>query len=100
VLLLDNGSYYSGYARDLGQRYRQHLRGKGARCTRSFRPLRIEACWQLFGSRGTALRVEALLKSCDRRGKEALVQRPEGLAALVRRKTGLRVRLLPVPAPY
>jgi putative endonuclease len=88
MLRLENGSYYTGYARDLVRRYRRHRQGTGARTTRSFPPVQIAACWKLFSGRGAALRVEAWIKSCTRRQKQELVEDPRRLLELVRRRAG------------
>jgi len=41
VLLCEDGSYYTGYAKDIDLRLRQHLKGIGARYTRLHRPKRL-----------------------------------------------------------
>lgn len=79
----DNGSYYAGYTRNLVRRYRQHLAGKaGAKYTRAFKPVAIAQCWRLFAEVGLALRIERLLKSQDRPGKEQLIREPARLRLL------------------
>ena len=96
MLLLANGSFYTGYARDLRQRLRLHEAGRASRLTRSFRPLRLAGCWRVRGSRAEAMRVEAFIKGCPRAAKERLVREPATLAASLRRETGLRLR----PRPF
>jgi len=41
VLLCENGSYYTGYAKDIDLRLRQHMKGTGARYTKLHRPKRL-----------------------------------------------------------
>jgi len=41
VLLCEDGSYYTGYAKDIESRVKQHMRGVGARYTKLHRPKRI-----------------------------------------------------------
>ncbi len=41
VLLCEDGSYYTGYAKDLDLRLRQHRKGAGARYTRLHKPKRL-----------------------------------------------------------
>jgi len=86
VLRLANGSYYTGYTNDLNRRVRAHRSGKGAKLTRSFTPTAVAACWKLHSSRGAAMRIEAWIKSRSRQAKQALVDRPETLLELLRRR--------------
>jgi len=95
VLQLANGSYYTGYARDPLQRLGRHAAGRASRLTRSFRPVRLAGCWRIRGGRSEAQRVEAFIKSCPRAEKELLLREPAGLAARLRRATGLRLRPFP-----
>ena len=41
VLLCDDGSYYTGYAKDVDSRVKQHMNGVGARYTKVHRPRRL-----------------------------------------------------------
>lgn len=78
-----DGSLYTGVARDLARRLAQHERGKGARYTRGRGPITLHAariCW----SKGTALRLELLVKSLPRDHKEILGDRLE-FARIARR---------------
>lgn len=50
----DNASVYIGQTRDLTQRWAQHLKGRGARWTRKYKPLRLfysEECKSYLASR-------------------------------------------------
>jgi len=50
----DNASVYIGQTRDLTQRWAQHLKGRGARWTRKYKPLRLfysEECKSYVASR-------------------------------------------------
>lgn len=98
MLWLSNGHLYTGYTRDLRARLRRHGRGEGGSTTRSFRPLAIAQCWHTYGTRGSAMRVEAFIKGCSRKVKERLVSEPTLLPALLRRRRGSRIRLEPVAA--
>ncbi len=84
----ENGSFYAGYARDPAARYAQHARGAGARYTRSFKPVRLAACWGV-PTRSAALKLERLLKRCTHARKAALAQNPAALAPLARAELGL-----------
>ena len=62
VLLCDNGSYYTGYARNVNLRIIQHLDGRGARYTRMHRPKRL-IYLELIKTRSEAMRRERQIKS-------------------------------------
>ena len=94
LLQCDNGSYYAGYTNNLVRRYRQHCQGRaGARYTRAFRPVAIAQCWRLFEPVGTALRIERLLKSQGRPGKEQLVREPARLKGLAEARVARELAL-------
>jgi putative endonuclease len=100
ILELENGCYYTGYTGNLEQRYRLHLAGRASKYTRSFKPVRIARSWQLEADRGTAMKVEALIKKRGRKAKESLVANPEKLAVLVLAATGLELRVTAVSAGF
>jgi putative endonuclease len=79
MLRLDNGSYYTGYTRDLEKRVRDHRRGRGSKITRSFAPVAVAACWRLRCGKSAAMRLEAWIKSRTRQVKQSLVEHPESL---------------------
>lgn len=72
VYLLEcvDGSLYAGIATDVERRFREHLAGKGARYTRSHKPLRLLAS-RPVGSRSEALKAEWALKQLPRKKKLA-----------------------------
>jgi putative endonuclease len=83
VLRCGDGSLYTGVARDVERRLRQHngeLAG-GARYTRGRRP--VELLWsEAHGDRAAAQSREAVLKRLPRRAKLALIRRgPPALPA-------------------
>jgi putative endonuclease len=86
MLRLDNGSYYTGYTNNLDRRFRAHRNGRGAKLTRSFSPVAVEACWELHAPKGTALRIEAWIKSRTRQAKQSLIDHPESLGDLLGRR--------------
>ena len=86
MLRLANGSYYTGYTKDLKGRYRAHCTGKGAKITRSFPPVAIVGCWKLFSGKGDAMRVEARIKGCSRSIKQTLIDNPHKLQELLERQ--------------
>ena len=74
ILRCSDGTYYTGYARSLENRVRLHQEGRGAKYTRSRRPVRLVASWS-FSSRSTAMRLESAIKKCSHRQKEALIRK-------------------------
>ena len=89
ILHCSNNSFYTGYAVNLTRRYWQHLNGKrNAKYTGAFRPTGIACCWVLRDTKGTALRIEHLVRTQKRRDKERLVYDPESLKVLARNHLG------------
>ncbi len=72
ILQCCDGSYYTGYTKDLQQRMRQHENGKGARYTKSHRPQYI-AYTELFGTRSAAMKREREIKKFSRQQKLNLI---------------------------
>jgi len=62
VLLCDDGSYYTGYTRNVNLRIIQHLDGRGARYTRMHRPKRL-VYLELTKTRSAAMKRERQIKS-------------------------------------
>ena len=86
MLECDDASYYTGYTKNLVRRYRQHVEGKaGVKYTRTHKPVRIAQCWRLFGSVGTALKVEHYIKRKPRVIKDRFVANPAELKAGARK---------------
>jgi putative endonuclease len=72
ILLCIDGSFYTGYTKNIDQRIRQHQNGKGARYTRSHRPQRI-AYVELFGTRSAAMVRERGIKKLSHQQKLDLI---------------------------
>lgn len=75
VLLCEDGSYYTGYAKDLGSRVKQHMRGVGARYTRLHRPKRL-VYTEEFDTIGEAMKREREIKKLSHKEKRKLASRP------------------------
>ena len=96
VLECENGSFYTGYTKNLAIRYYQHRQGKqSARYTRSFKPIRIAQCWRLFDTIGTALKVERFIKNQDRKTKVLWIEKPDELKSRIFRNMGKELILFP-----
>lgn len=72
LLECSDGSYYTGWTVNLENRVKSHNAGRGARYTRSRRPVTL-VYWETCQDRSQALRREAQLKKFDRKQKEQLV---------------------------
>ncbi len=67
----DDGSVYTGIATDVDARFDKHRNGTGARYTRSRKPLRVLASFEL-ADRSSASRAEYWVKRLPAAGKRAL----------------------------
>src|SRR5690348_14661150 len=68
-----DGSLYTGYSTNVGRRVALHNAGKGARYTRSHRPVTLLASWS-FLTKGDALRAERSIKQLPRVQKLRLIE--------------------------
>jgi putative endonuclease len=68
ILLCCDGSFYTGYTRDLDERTKQHEIGKGARYTRSHKPQKI-AYVETFDTCGKAMKREREIKKLSHQQK-------------------------------
>lgn len=74
LLVCHDGSYYTGVTTDLSRRVGEHLSGRGARYTRTRRPVTLVAA-AACGSRSEATRWEARLKAGHRKAKEGFARK-------------------------
>ena len=74
VLACADGTLYTGYTNDVGQRTRAHNAGKGAKYTRSRTPVEVVAQAR-FATKHEAMSAEYRFKRLTRRQKERLVRR-------------------------
>lgn len=68
VLLCADNSLYTGISPDPQKRFQQHLAGKGAKYTKSHKPVKI-VYQEKFNSRSEALKREAEIKGWRREKK-------------------------------
>ena len=68
-----NGSFYTGYTKDVEQRIATHNAGKGGRYTRAHRPVALVACWQ-FPTQRSAMQVEYQIKQMPRSRKDEIAE--------------------------
>jgi len=72
MLLCKDGSYYTGYAKDVKRRVEQHRKGQAARYTRMHEPEKIVYV-EKFDSRSEAMKRERKIKSLSHSNKQRLV---------------------------
>lgn len=68
VLACAGDRLYCGIAKDVQARFAEHIAGRGARFTRSFRPASVLVT-RVFDSRSAALRAEHAFKALSRASK-------------------------------
>jgi len=73
ILECADGSYYTGWTTDPARRTRQHNLGRGARYTRTHRPVRLVYV-EPQPDRPAAMRRERALKHLSHAQKKALVE--------------------------
>lgn len=67
-----DGSFYTGYTKNLQERLKQHENGKGAKYTKSHKPRRV-AYVENFDSQAQAMRREKEIKKMSRQQKINLI---------------------------
>jgi putative endonuclease len=68
ILLCIDGSFYTGYTKDLDARTRQHQNGKGAKYTKAHKPQKV-AYVEQFDSRRSAMKREREIKKLSHQQK-------------------------------
>ena len=76
MLRCENGSIYTGIAKDYLKRYEEHLSGKGAKYTRANKVIKIERVF-LCDSRSIACSLESKLKKYTKKKKESVISKPD-----------------------
>jgi putative endonuclease len=72
ILLCRDGSFYTGYTKNLDERTRLHENGKGARYTRMHKPKQV-AYVELFDTRAKAMKREKTIKKMSHQQKLNLI---------------------------
>ncbi len=75
-----DGTYYTGWSTDPARRAKAHNSGKGARYTRTRRPVRL-VYTEAQPDKSTALKRERAIKTMTRQQKEKLVKQAMGMPA-------------------
>ena len=69
-----DGSIYTGWTTELDRRIAQHNSGKGAKYTKSRRPVEL-VYYEKFGAKQEAMRREAEIKKMTRKQKIKLIEK-------------------------
>jgi putative endonuclease len=72
ILRCTDGSYYTGYTKDVKKRFELHKKGRGAHYTRIHDPEKLVYVEQ-FSTRGEAMRRERKIKTLDHNKKHKLI---------------------------
>jgi putative endonuclease len=72
ILQCCDGSYYTGYTKDIERRMQQHQNGKGARYTKAHRPQSV-AYREQFNTRSAAMKRERKIKKLSHQQKLTLI---------------------------
>ncbi|WP_297285497.1 GIY-YIG nuclease family protein [uncultured Brachyspira sp.] len=73
ILLCEDGSYYTGTTNNLKERFIKHSRGKGAKYTKSHKPLKILSAW-IVENINIALKIEHYIKKQDKKIKTIFIE--------------------------
>ena len=73
MILCEDGSYYTGYAKDVKRRIERHKKGQGARYTRMHKPEKT-VYMEKFNSRSKAMKREREIKQLSHSKKQELVK--------------------------
>ena len=73
ILKCSDGTYYTGWTKDLDNRLKVHNSGQGSKYTRVRLPVSI-IYYEYFESDNDAMKREATIKRLSRKGKEELIK--------------------------
>lgn len=85
ILRCEGNFLYTGITTDMTRRFSEHLEGKGAKYTKSHKPLKIEAVWEAE-TKGEALKAEYKIKQLTKPEKEALIKNQPHITDLTKGK--------------
>lgn len=74
ILLTENNTLYCGYTDNVKKRFQKHLSGKGAKYTRSNKPVKI-VYQHSYKTKSEALKEEARIKKLSKKEKLKLIAR-------------------------
>ncbi len=77
ILRCKDGTLYTGWTNNLKKRIKAHNLGKGAKYTKSRRPVKLVYCEE-FSTREEAMKREYAIKRMKKKEKEKMVASQEG----------------------
>lgn len=77
IVACQDGTFYTGWTNDLEKRICDHNAGKGAKYTKSRRPV-VLAYYEEYETKEEAMRREYAIKQMSRQEKEKLVKKKTG----------------------
>jgi putative endonuclease len=88
ILLCNDGSFYTGFTKDVEERAKLHINGKGARYTKAHPPKKVVHVEE-FATRSEAMRRERTIKKLSHEQKNKIIdshKQPKS-AAINKRKS-------------
>lgn len=82
ILRCENGSLYTGIAKNYLKRFEKHRSGKGAKYTRMYKPIKIELVLSCL-DRSEASKIEKIIKSKSKLEKESYIEQPDILLEII-----------------
>ena len=90
MLRCEDGSIYTGIAKDYKKRFKEHLDGKGAKYTKSHKPIKIERVFECE-DRSIACSLEIELKTFDKNKKEKIIEDPNIFIKEIENKRKIKI---------
>lgn len=73
ILLCEDGSYYTGVTNNLKERFIKHSKGKGAKYTKTYKPIKFLSAWRVENI-SIALKIEYYIKKQDKKKKTMFIE--------------------------
>ena len=77
ILLTEQNTLYCGYTDDVEKRFQAHIEGRGAKYTKSHRPVKI-VYQREFSTKSEAMKEEIRIKHLSRKAKLVLIDTCRG----------------------
>ena len=91
MLRCENGSIYTGIAKDYLKRYEEHLSGKGAKYTKAHKVLKIERVF-LCTSKSIACSLEYKIKKYTKKKKESVIHKPNDFIKEIENNREIKIK--------
>lgn len=88
IILCDDGSFYTGYTKDVNNRVKLHVNGQGARYTKMHKPKRISYV-ESYEQRTEAMKREKAIKKLNHNQKQELVNSQKSKKVTIKQITKL-----------